>query len=107
VKRNPQFIQQILPQLESLSEKTIEKKKEIIDAIRSEAVSNPRDLYLAERLRFVSDLYDIRILSELTGFNPEYFNRAEQDWHDIGQNQELREKIFSATLPTFFGNPAR
>ena len=107
VKRNPKFIQQILPQLESLSDETIEKKKEMIDAIRSEAVLNPRDLYLAEKLRFVSDIYDIRMLSELTGFNPEYFTRAEQDWHDIEQNQELRERIFLATLPMFFGKSIR
>jgi len=103
MQRNPKFIQQIPSKLEPLSDEIIEKRIEIINAIRSEAVSNPGDPYLAERLRFVSDIYDIRMLSELTGFNPEYFNRAEQDWHDIKENQELREKIFLATLPMFFG----
>ena len=47
------------------------------------------------------------MLSELTGFNPEYFNRAEQDWNDIKKNQELREKIFSATLPISLGKSLR
>ncbi len=107
VQRNPKFIQQIPTKLESLSGKTIKKRLEVINAIRSEAVSNPGDPYLAEKLRFFSDIYDIRILSELTGFNPEYFNRAEQDWYDIKKNQELRKKIFSAILPIFFGKSTR
>lgn len=107
MKRNPKFIQQIPSKLESLSDEIIEKRKKVINAIRSEAVSNPGDPYLAEKLRFVSDIYDIRMLSELTGFNPKYFHRAGQDWNDIKKNQELREKIFSATLPIFFGKSIR
>ena len=107
MQRNPEFIKQIPSELESFSEEIIEKRKEVINAIRSEAVSNPGDPYLAERLRFVSDIYDIRMLSELTGFNPKYFHRAGQDWHDIKKNQELREKIFSATLPISFGKSTR
>lgn len=107
MQRNPKFIQQIPSKLESLSDEIIEKRKEVINAIRLEAVSNPGDPYLAERLRFVSDIYDIRMLSELTGFNPKYFHRAGQDWHDIKKNQELREKIFLATLPISFGKSLR
>lgn len=107
MQRNPKFIQQIPSKLEFLSDEIIEKRKEVINAIRSEAVSNPGDPYLAERLRFVSDIYDIRMLSEFTGFNPKYFHRAGQDWYDIKKNQELREKIFSATLPISFGKSTR
>lgn len=105
LQRNPRFIQQIPPRLESLSDEVVEKRIGVINDIRSEAVSNPGDPYLAEKLRFVSDIYDIRMLSELAGFNPEYFRRAEQDWHDIEINQGLREKIFLATLPKFLRKP--
>lgn len=104
LKRNSKFLQQVPPRLESLSDESVEKRIEVINDIRSEAVSNPGDPYLAERLRFVSDIYDIRMLSELAGFNPKYFRRAEQDWHDIEENQELREKIFSAALPMFLSS---
>ncbi len=44
------------------------------------------------------------MLSELTGFNTEYFHEAEQDWHDIGQHPELRDKIFLGALPMLLAN---
>ena len=102
LRRNQELINLIPSRLESLSDEDVEKRIRDINQIRAEAMANPKDHHLSERLRFVSDIYDIRILSELTGFNPEYFAEAERDWHDIEMHPELREKIFKGALPMFF-----
>lgn len=99
--RNQGFIHLIPSRLESLSDEEVEKRIETINQIRAEAMANPGDPYLAEKLRFVSDIYDIRILSELAGFNSEYFMEAERDWHDIEIHPIIRDKIFKVALPMF------
>lgn len=101
LERNPNFIYFVPIQLKPLSEEEVEKRIRLINDVRAEAVANPGDPYLAEKLRFISDIYDIRILSELTGFNEKYFVRAEKDWYTICKNPKLRDRIFESLLPTF------
>jgi len=105
IRRNPQLLQFIPPRLLSLSDEEVERRIDSIGEIRTEAVSNPGDPLLAGRLRLVSDIYDIRMLSELTGFNQEYFLRAERDWHDLNGNPEIRDRLFNIALPMFIGKP--
>ena len=64
---------------------------------------NPSDYELAEQLRFMSDLYDIRILSEITGFNQRYLTLAENEWGVFDESSEERKKIMKSILPNFFG----
>ena len=99
--RNPGFIDLIPSRLEPLSEKEIGETIEILNQFRVEAMTNPGDPYLAERLRFVSDIYDMRILSEITGFNKDYFAKAKQDWRDIVEHPDTENKILRVALPMF------
>lgn len=102
LERNPEFINYVPPKLQSLSKESVWERVDLINEIRDEAVSNPGDSYLAGKLRFISDIFDIRVLSELTGFNEKYFARAEKDWNDIVEKPELRDRIFSVSLPMAF-----
>ncbi len=102
LERNPEFMNYVPPKLQSLSEEAVKERIDMINEFREEAVSNPGDPYLAGKLRFISDIYDIRILSELTGFNESYFSRSEKDWRDIAEKPELRNKIFEVSLPLVF-----
>ncbi len=104
LSRNPRFSKIISPRQEPLSSESIKRRLRGINGAREEAVSNPGDAYLAERLRFISDIYDIRILSEITGFNKKYFLEAQGDWRDICENPELRDRIFEIALPKFLEN---
>mgnify|MGYP001601905994 CR=1 FL=1 len=99
--RNQGFIDLIPSRLKPLSEKEIGETIEILNQFRVEAMTNPGDPYLAERLRFVSDIYDMRILSEITGFNKDYFAEAERDWKDISEHPEIENKILRVALPMF------
>lgn len=104
--RSPYLGGSLPKELESLSDEEIERKLEKINELRAEAMHNPGDIKLAERVRFVSDLYDIRILSELTGFNQTYLSEAEKDWDTIGREPKLRKRILKAIFPaTFKINP--
>jgi hypothetical protein len=101
LKRNPEFAYLVPPRREPLSDALVIERIDEINGMREEAMFNPGDPYLAERLRFISDIYDIRILSEITGFNEDYFTEAESDWRDIGTKIKLRNKIFTMALPEF------
>ncbi len=101
LRRDPQFINYIQSRLEPLSDEEVTQRIAAIGEIRAEAVANAGDPFLAEKLRIVSDVYDIRILSEIVGFNPEYFKTAEHEWHDINASPELRQKMFGIVLPMF------
>lgn len=103
LRRDPQFLNLIPPKLTSFSDEDVEKRVRIINTLREEATSNPGDPLIAERLRFTSDVYDIRMLAEVAGFNPDYFKQAEKDWYDIDSNPELRDKMLSIALPLFLG----
>ena len=99
--RNPSFSKYIPKKLTPLDGESIREKINKITNFRLEAMHNPADLDLAENLRFVSDLYDIRILSELVGFNEQYFKLAESDWKDLRDDNKIRNKIIQVTCPLF------
>ncbi|MEM4605417.1 MAG: hypothetical protein QW103_00035 [Candidatus Pacearchaeota archaeon] len=70
-----------------------------IEEIRSEARLLEGDLSLAARLRFVSDIYDIRVLSELTGFNKEYLKESLNRWENIKGETPEKKILFEKILP--------
>ena len=63
---------------------------------------NPGDLERSELLRFVSDLYDIRLLSELGGINEDYFNESVKSWDSLRAPCYERDSIARAALPEGF-----
>jgi hypothetical protein len=99
--RSPYLAGSLPPELEPLSDEDIGFKLGKINRLREEAMHNPGDIQLAERLRFVSDLYDIRLLSEITGFNENYWIKAEADWDSTKNDLKLRERIIRVALPSF------
>jgi len=92
--RNPHF-KQALSKTLNLNEKEIAKRLERIDSYRRYAMMTPTDLDFAEELRFVSDLYDIEILSVIAGINSEYFRKASDEWRSLKENTLEKNLLFS------------
>ena len=99
--RNPHFFRYISGEIGSLTDEGIKRQLRKIHEIREEAMINIPDPELAEKLRFVSDLYDIRILSEITGFNEKYLAEVGEEWDTFNNPSEAREKLVKAVLPKF------
>ena len=92
--RNPQF-NQLLPRKLSLTDKNILSRLEKIGKYREYAMLNLTDLESAEGLRFISDIYDIEILSIIAGINLEYFKRASNDWNVLNEDNFYKNALFS------------
>jgi hypothetical protein len=106
LKRNPFFSKYLTKEIMKLSEEEIRKQLEIISKLRNEAIYNPGGPEIAEELRFISDLYDSRILSELSGFNPEDFEKACADWNTYREESKERDLIVRSVLPKIISNSA-
>ena len=93
-------LERLLPErLEGFDNDEVVRVLSRIARLREEAMISPGDVELAENLRFVSDLYDVRILAEIVGYNEEYLKKVESEWRDIDKNPDLRDKIFHVTFP--------
>ena len=101
LKRNPHFFKYISGEIDPLTDEIVERQLKNISEIREEAMINLPNPELAEKLRFVSDLYDIRILSEITGFNEKYFAEVGEEWDTFKNPSEARERLVKAVLPKF------
>lgn len=99
--RNPHFFNYISREFGPLTDEEVKRQLEKISEIREEATINLPNPELAEKLRFVSDLYDIRMLSELTGFNEKYFAEVGKEWDVFNEPSTAREKLVKAVLPKF------
>ena len=89
--RHPEFIED-LPSNIPLSKEIIKGRLSLINNLREKSMGNCYDLVLFEKLRFLSDIYDIRVLSELAGINSLYFKEVSKDWTSI--NNHPKEKSF-------------
>jgi len=74
-------------------EEFIQRRLKNIQELRKNAIFNLGDPLIAEELRFVSDLYDIRILSELVGYNEDYLNEASKDWAALNEESSQKANI--------------
>lgn len=92
--RNPRFKGGI-PRKIVLSDKDIQNRLKKINKFREYAMLTPTDLEFAEELRFISDIYDIEILSITAGINKEYFKKASGDWNSLSDNSLERQVLFS------------
>ncbi len=97
LERNPNFKRELSKINEDFSQEKIKTYLEHIADLKEEAILNIGDISIAERLRFISDLYDIRTLSEMVGFNDTYFNEASKDWETLKKKGYV--EIFSFVLP--------
>ena len=82
-----------------LSEDYIKRRLGFINNFREDAMMSPGDLKLAEELRLISDIYDIRVLSELAGINVDYFYESAKDWDALSENGLERDILFNFVLP--------
>lgn len=99
LRRNPDFIKYLPKTIEPLSDEKIARQLSKIMDLREEAMINISNPGLAEGLRFISDLYDIRILSEIMGFNPDYLELVENEWDVFNKNLNERNRLVRALLP--------
>jgi len=99
LKRNRELAESLLFNIHSSSTDNIKKQLEDIGSLRSEAMFSPGDVGLAERLRFISDIYDIRVLAETVGFNHSYWIEASKDWNNIINNEKERKELINFLIP--------
>jgi len=97
LERNPNFKRELSKISEDFSQEKIRSYLEHIADLKEEAILNIGDLSIAERLRFISDLYDIRTLSEMVGFNETYFNEVSKDWDTLKKKGSI--EVFSPIFP--------
>lgn len=71
-----------------------------IDELRTEAETHIGDVEVCGRLRFVSDLYDVRLLGEVAGLNEAYFNSSINSWDSFKGANESDLSNLMALLPT-------
>ncbi len=82
-----------------LTEEGVKKALEKIQEYRDEAVLHAGNPELSERLRFISDIFDIRILSEIVGFNDKYLKEAIGSWNGLRDRTPARDLLFNYLLP--------
>lgn len=83
----------------ALSDEEVASQLKEIDALRDEAMINVGDAKLASMLRFVSDVYDIRVLSELTGFNESALHVSANRWDALRAHPAQVKKLMDYALP--------
>ena len=101
LERSPYLGGSLPAELEPLSDEWIAKRLKKIGDLREEAMYKPGDIDLAQQVRLVSDVYDMRVLAEIVGLNESYWNKAEKDWDVIQRNPKLKERILGVILPDF------
>lgn len=84
----------------NISEAYIQERLTLIKKLREQSMSNNTNMQFFDELKFVSDLFDIRILSELVGINVDYFNKSAQDWTNAFSHDTLEKTLlFDLLLP--------
>jgi len=102
VSRNPEFKEHVPEGRVALSDAYIQERLRFIADMREEASLSPGDVVAAEELRLVSDIYDMRILSEVAGLNPHYFTSVCSDWNALLEKTPQRDALLETVLPDVF-----
>lgn len=71
------------------------KKLKDIQKLREEAMLDLGNVRISEELRFFSDLYNIRVLSETIGYNEDYLNLASKDWETLKENVPQKQLLLT------------
>ena len=72
-----------------------------IERLREEASLHVGDPAISERLRIVCDMYDIRVLSAVAGYNEPSLLASMKPWDSLRSHPEEVAVIFSHLLPKF------
>jgi hypothetical protein len=97
--RHPEF-REYIPQSElSLSDEYIAERLDFINHLREVCMDSIQDLELFEKLKFISDIFDIRVLSEIAGINTNYFEKSSDDWRVLRDNSHQKEILSNFILP--------
>jgi len=103
LRRHPEFCRYIESgKFVPLSAETIAGELMKIAELRDEAVMHVGDPKRAETLRFVSDLLDVRVLSETTGFNEQYLRESISSWEALREENPNKDLLFNYLLPRIF-----
>jgi hypothetical protein len=107
LERNPCFSDYIESQTYiPMDEKQIHTALKNLAELREEASFHIADTSIAEKLRFISDMFDTRVLSVMVGFNELYFLEAMQSWETLSKNSNEKNVLFKNVLPQIdFGKP--
>lgn len=92
IKRREDLVRKIDFIMEGYSHKTLKD----LQKLREDAMLDLGNVKISEELRFFSDLYDIRILSELIGYNEDYLNLASKDWETL--KEDIPQKHLLLTI---------
>jgi len=100
--RNPSFSRYLSTKIKPLSDSKIKANLNKISELREEVITNMSNIYLAEKLRFFSDLYDSRVLFEIVGANKKYFSEGFNSWKVFSKNFEKSKQIMNSIFPEDF-----
>jgi|SRR3989344_6462028 len=98
LERNPLFEEHVNA-MRRLDSENIKLAIENMNSMREGLYEN-YEHSRAEKLRFIADLHDIRLLSELTGFNVPYFIEAIGSWDTLSHESFEKDLILRAVLPS-------
>jgi len=82
-----------------ITDTEIAAKLKMIYKLREEATIHAGDLMRTQRLRFCSDMFDVRLLSELTGYNESDFAASMTNWSTFHSQPEFTQIVFNNVLP--------
>lgn len=92
--RNPDF-KNILPKKTEFSIENIQKKLDKINNLREYAMLKPGNLITAEKLRFISDIYDMDLLYKFSGINENYFEKVMKEWDTLSENESQKDFLIN------------
>ncbi len=99
--RNFDFMKDVTDSYFPLTSDGVKKKLREINGLRQEATIGLGDVSIAERLRIVSDMYDIRVLSALAGYNESSLLESMNNWNTLRTHPEECALVFNHLLPRF------
>jgi len=93
LQRQPEYESLITPYTGPMSDELIRDTLNRNRDMKSQLLNDPENLLLYSKCRFLSDIYDIRILNELTGFNENALGEVARDWPAMNYYPEIRDKL--------------
>lgn len=98
--RNPDFCEHVRAgRPVALSDEQVREEFGKISEVREDALLHVGDPRYAEHLRFISDIFDIRALSEVVGFNPAYLREVMNSWDVLENRSEASRLLINYLLP--------
>jgi hypothetical protein len=100
LRRNHGFREHLKSFPINFDSRAIKEAKGLINSMREDASIDLGDPSVAEEFRFISDLYDIRLLSDYVGFNQDYLDIAAGRWENLVPTNEMDHELISTIIPS-------